>query len=231
MSSGGYHSFAECMINRWTSRSALILGNGRNVESTVGTHTHSTSLSSCCCCSRDVCVDIYCSVYPLFGCFCVCMYMSLSRHDCMSVFCTWGHAVDLCGGMCVVQRCCLCGPAMWQKNSPLTFSLLYWFTWSDLITSKCTTVSTVHSVARRRRDDTVCAVMLEFTKIKDCFTSFNPKQCNTIVTWDPSRKLSGLTTQWSFTGKTLQRKWWVSKQQSRVVCFEFWVTSRNFDGL
>lgn len=40
MSSGGYRSFAECIISRWTSRLALILGNGRNVESTVETHIH-----------------------------------------------------------------------------------------------------------------------------------------------------------------------------------------------
>ncbi len=163
MSSCGYLSFAECIINRWTSRSALILGNGRNVESTVDAHIHTLHpLSSCCCCSRNVCVDIYCLLYALCA---VCVYVS---------FCTWRYVV--CVRVCVWQskrESCLCGPAMWQKNSPLTLSPLHWFTWSDLITSKCTTVSTVHSAAGKQLDDTVCAVMLNFTRIKGCFTSSN----------------------------------------------------------
>lgn len=126
------------------------------------THTRSTSpLSSCCRCSG--------------GMWCACGYLLLSVctlclcvpvRACMYVFCAWGYVV------CVCVCGCLCGPTMWQKNSPLTLSPLHWFTWSDLITSKCTTVSAVRSAAARQSDDTVCAVMLDFAPDKGLLHQF-----------------------------------------------------------
>lgn len=126
------------------------------------THTRSTSpLSSCCRCSG--------------GMWCACGYLLLSVctlclcvpvRACMYVFCAWGYVV------CVCVCGCLCGLTMWQKNSPLTLSPLHWFTWSDLITSKCTTVSAVRSAAARQSDDTVCAVMLDFAPDKGLLHQF-----------------------------------------------------------
>lgn len=60
MSSGGYCSFAECIINRWTSRAALILGNRRNAESTVDTHI--TSLDQLLLLLKIVCSFVLLSV-------------------------------------------------------------------------------------------------------------------------------------------------------------------------
>ena len=103
MSSGGYLSFAECIINRWTSRSALILGNGRNAESSVDTHIRRAHpLSSCCRCSGDVlCVWIFIAqcMYPLFVCSCVCM------HVCLLYMRICGVCVCVCVAACVGQLC------------------------------------------------------------------------------------------------------------------------------
>lgn len=163
MSSGGYLSFAECIINRWTSRSALILGNGRNAESSADTHiraAHPPWAAAAAAQGDVMCVWIFIAqcMYPLFVCSCACMHVCLL---CMRIC-----------GVCVCVCGCLCGPTMWQKNSPLTLSPLHWFTWSDLITSKCTTVSAVRSAAARQSDDTVCAVMLDFAPDKGLLHQF-----------------------------------------------------------
>lgn len=88
----------------------------------LGTHTntHTRSISWTAAAAGQVvcvCVDISCSA---------CVYVCVLRRRYQS---------------------CLCGPAKWQKNSPLTFPCLYWFTSSDLITSKSATVSAVYSPA------------------------------------------------------------------------------------
>lgn len=101
MSSGGYRSFAECIINRWTSRSALILRNGRNVESGVDTHIPS---SSCCCCSRQ-CVDWHCSACRL--CVHICVRASLlytrvcGLHVCGVQL--WGRRIPLWPFPCITD--------------------------------------------------------------------------------------------------------------------------------
>lgn len=81
MSSGGYRSFAECIISRWTSRLALILGNGRNVESTVETHISMKQLLSLL--KNWACVDIYCRVPS------VCVSRCLHAHTSINTYCMW----------------------------------------------------------------------------------------------------------------------------------------------
>lgn len=81
MSSGGYRSFAECIISRWTSRLALILGNGRNVESTVETHISMKQLLSLL--KNWACVDIYCRVPS------VCVSPCLHAHTSINTYCMW----------------------------------------------------------------------------------------------------------------------------------------------
>lgn len=118
------------------------------------THTHSTSSEQLLLLLKKcVCVPSVCAAV------CACTYVSLLRY-----------------------QGCLCGPAMWRKNSPLTFSCLHWFTESDWITSRSMNVSTVHSAAEEQSDDTVCAVLVNFTVIKGCFTSFNETSYNTMIT-------------------------------------------------
>lgn len=124
---------------------------------------------------------------------CVCVYISCSACVCV----------------CVLRRryqSCLCGLAKWQKNSPLTFPCLYWFTLSDLITSKSATVSAVHSPPQERHwDDTVCATLLDSVKIKSSFSSLGSDEWHgTAVNKALRRKLAGWT-KWFTRGDEKDR--------------------------
>lgn len=103
MSSGGYLSFAECIINRWTSRSALILGNGRNAESSADTHIRAAhppwAAAAAAQGGCDVRVDIYCSVYVPSVCVFLCV------HACMSFVHEDMWCVCVCVAACVGQLC------------------------------------------------------------------------------------------------------------------------------
>lgn len=71
------------------------------------------------------------------------------------------ESLPLSNAACVGR---LCG-----KNSPLTLSMLRLFTWRYWAVSKCMTVSTRHSAARKQSDDTVGAVIMDFMGNKGYF--------------------------------------------------------------
>lgn len=139
--------------------------------------THILSLEQLLLLLKFVCSFVLLSVPSMcpFLCQGIRLYASLLYVKVYSVCC--------CSAVCVWASY-----SMWQKNSPLTLSPLHWFPWSDLITSKCITVSTRHSGAGRQLDDTVCAVILNFRfKIKGCFTySYNTEIKCFLYLWLPT---------------------------------------------
>ncbi len=87
------------------------------------------------CVCVHVCRYLLLSVYiPSVSMFlCVCMYMSVSRHTTVCQSVVHEDMCFVCVCVCVRERererekeqDALCGPAMWQKNSPLTLSPLH----------------------------------------------------------------------------------------------------------
>lgn len=92
MSGSGYLSFAECIINRWTFRSSLILGKWRNVDSIVDTHTHThihTTASEQLLLLLNKCMCVYVSIFITWTvCFCVSVFWERdTRPACVGQLC------------------------------------------------------------------------------------------------------------------------------------------------
>lgn len=108
MSNGGRCSFADCINNRWTSRSALRLRNGRNVKCTMDTDDISWAAAAA---AQELSTCRYLLLRLPSGCVC----MRLCQDLWQSVSLLYMRVCDVSAWVCVFQQGGLCGPAMWKE--------------------------------------------------------------------------------------------------------------------